>query len=169
MNEDIPLPFRLPVGVAETAAGPPKWRERSAVWRRSKRQHGPGASAARSAMAEAAAQYQKGLDQLALLPDNCERLQQELESCSALGAALLVVKGNAAPETGHAYARARELWEQLGSPIEFLRVPYGQSLCHAFRGELDLALRLDNGLLRLSGQRNDFAGLVLGTYRPVET
>jgi hypothetical protein len=157
------------VGVAETAAGPPKWRERSAVWRRSKRQHGPGASAARSAMAEAAAQYQKGLDQLALLPDNCERLQQELESCSALGAALLVVKGNAAPETGHAYARARELWEQLGSPIEFLRVPYGQSLCHAFRGELDLALRLDNGLLRLSGQRNDFAGLVLGTYRPVET
>jgi predicted ATPase len=119
-------------------------------------------SAARSAMAEAAAQFQKGLDQLALLPDNHERLQQELEFCSALGAALLVVKGNAAPETGHAYARARELWEQLGSPVEFLRVPYGQSLYHAFRGELNLALRLDNDLLRLSGQRNDFAGLVLG-------
>ena len=88
-------------------------------------------SAARSAMAEAAAQFQKGLDQLALLPDNPERQRQELEFCSALGAVLRGVKGHAAPETGQAYARARELWEQLGSPSEFLRVPYGQSLYHA--------------------------------------
>ena len=84
-------------------------------------------SAARSAMAEAAAQFQKGLDQLALLPDTPERQRQELEFCSALGAVLIAVKGFAAPETGHAYARARELWEQLGSPSEFLQVPYGQS------------------------------------------
>ena len=45
-------------------------------------------SAARSAMAEAAAQFQKGLDQLALLPDDPERQRQELEFCSALGAVL---------------------------------------------------------------------------------
>jgi class 3 adenylate cyclase/predicted ATPase len=121
-------------------------------------------SAARSAMAEAAAQLQKGLDQLALLPDTPERQRQELEFRSTLGAVLLAVKGPAAAETGHAYARARELWEQLGSPVEFLRVPYGQSLYHAFRGELDLALRLDDGLLRVSRQRNDSAGLVLGHY-----
>ena len=119
-------------------------------------------SAARSAMAEAAAQFQKGLDQLALLPDNPERQRQELEFCSALGAVLRAVKGHAAPETGHAYARARELWEQLGSPSEFLQVPYGQSRYHAFRGEFDLAQRLDEDLLRLSRQRNDSAGLVLG-------
>ena len=72
-------------------------------------------SAARSAMAEAAAQLQKGLDQLALLPDTPERKRQELELRSALGAVLFAVKGFAAPETGRAYARARELWEQLGS------------------------------------------------------
>ena len=119
-------------------------------------------SAARSAMAEAAAQFQKGLDQLALLPEDSERQRQELELRSALGAVLHAVKGYAAPETGHAYARARELWEQLGSPSEFLRVPYGQSLYHVIRGELDLALRLDEDLLRLSRQRNDSAGLVLG-------
>ncbi len=82
-------------------------------------------SAARSAMAEAAAQFQKGLDQLALLPDTPERQRQELEFCSALGAVLMAVKGYAAPETGHAYARARELWEQLGSPSEFLQFPMG--------------------------------------------
>jgi predicted ATPase len=79
-------------------------------------------SAARSAMAEAAAQFHKGLEQLALLPDTPERQRQELEFWSALGAVLLAVKGYAAPETGQAYARARDLWEQLGSPSEFLQV-----------------------------------------------
>ena len=119
-------------------------------------------SADRSAMAEAAAQLQKGLDQLALLPDTPERRRQELEFWSALGAVLLAVKGQAAPETGHAFARAQELWEQLGSPSEFLQVPYGQSRYHAVRGELDLARRLDEDLLDLSRQRDNSAGLVLG-------
>jgi len=67
-----------------------------------------------------------------------------------------------APETGRVYARARELWEQLGYPAEFVQIPYGQSRYHAHRGELDLAQRLDEGLLRLSCQRNDTAGLILG-------
>jgi class 3 adenylate cyclase/predicted ATPase/energy-coupling factor transporter ATP-binding protein EcfA2 len=119
-------------------------------------------SAARSAMAEAAAQLQKGLDQLALLPDNRRRQQQELEFWSSLGAALRYVKGQAAPEMGDAFTRARELWERLGSPSEFLHIPYGQSNYHIYRGEFDLARRLDEDLLRLSRQRSDSAGLVLG-------
>jgi class 3 adenylate cyclase/predicted ATPase len=118
-------------------------------------------SAARSAIAEAAAQFQKALDQLALLPGNPDRQRQELEFCSALGAALRFVKGQAAPETGQAYARARELWEQLGYPAEYLHIPYGQSRYHVYCGELDLALRLDEDLLRVSRQRNDSRGLVL--------
>jgi class 3 adenylate cyclase/predicted ATPase len=119
-------------------------------------------SVARAAIAEAAGQFQKGLDQLALLPNTPERQRQELEFRIASGAVLRAVKGQAAAETGRAYARARELWDQLGSPSEFLQVPYGQSRYHAFRGELDLALRLDEDLLRLSHQRNDAAGLILG-------
>jgi class 3 adenylate cyclase/predicted ATPase len=121
-------------------------------------------SAARSAMAEAAAQFQKALDQLTLLPDTVERQRQELEFCCALGAVLIAVKGHAAPETGQAYARARQLWEQLGSPSEFLRVPFGQSLYCVYRGELDLALRLDEDLLRVSRQRNDSVALVMGHF-----
>ncbi|HEX3471403.1 MAG TPA: hypothetical protein VHT28_09480 [Silvibacterium sp.] len=46
--------------------------------------------------------------------------------------------------------------------MEFLQVPYGQSVYHMGRGELGLAQRLDEDLLRLSRQRNDSAGLVLG-------
>ena len=119
-------------------------------------------SVARSALAEAAAQFQKGLDQLALLPDDRERQRQELELYSSLGSVLIAAKGFAAPETGHAYARARALWEQLGSPSEFLRIPFGQSRFHVHRGEFDLAQRLDEDLLRLSRERSDSAGLVLG-------
>ena len=115
-------------------------------------------------MSEAAAQFQKGLDQLALLPDKPERQRQELGFRSSLGAVLLVVKGFAAPETGDAYARARELWEQLGSPSEFLHIPFGQSVYHLIRGELELAQHFDEELLRLSGQRDDFAGLILSHF-----
>jgi len=78
-----------------------------------------------------------------------------------LAVALIAVKGHAAPETGHAYIRARGLWVQLGSPSEFLQVPHGLARYHAHRGEIDLALRLDEDLLRLNGQRNHSAGLVL--------
>jgi predicted ATPase len=68
-------------------------------------------SGARSALVEAAAQFQKALEQVTLLPDTPERKRQELELHSALGAVLQATKGYAAAETGQAYARARELWE----------------------------------------------------------
>jgi class 3 adenylate cyclase/predicted ATPase len=119
-------------------------------------------SVARSAMAEAAAQFQKGLDQLALLPDTRDRQFQELEFCGALGAALMAAKGYAAQDTGRAYGRAREVWEELGSPSAFLHIPYGQSRYHVYCGEVDVALRLDDDLLRLSSQRDDSSGLILG-------
>src|SRR5262249_4344431 len=105
-------------------------------------------SAARSAMAESKAQLLKGLAQLELLADSPERQRQELELRIALGAGLNAVKGVASSETGLVYGRARELWEQLGSPSEYLQVPYGLSVHLAFRGELDLAQRIDYDLLR---------------------
>jgi hypothetical protein len=105
-------------------------------------------------MAEAATQFQKGLNQLALLPDGPERQRQELEFCSALGAVLRFVKGQAAPETGRAFARARELWEQLGFPAGYLHIPYGQSRYHGYRGSASnsfLCLHQGASLLSSSG------------------
>jgi predicted ATPase len=99
-----------------------------------------------------------------LLPDDFARRRQELEFYAALGAVLQAVKGFAAPETGYAYGRARELWEQLGSPSEFLHIPRGQSVYHAIRGEFELALRIEEDLLGLSRQRGDPARLVLAHY-----
>src|SRR5262245_29980214 len=62
-------------------------------------------SAARSAMAEAVAQFQKALDQLALLPENRQRKQQEIEFWSALVAAMRNVKVEAEPGKGHTLDR----------------------------------------------------------------
>jgi predicted ATPase len=118
-------------------------------------------SAARSAMAEAAAQFQKALDQLALLPDTPERRRLELEFLNSLGWALRFSKGLAAQETGRSFARAREVWEQLGSPLEFFEIPWRLSLHHQNRGELDLAMRLDENLLRLSVEQHNAAALAI--------
>ena len=97
------------------------------------------------------------------MPDSPERQRRELEFCSALGAVLLAAaKGPGAPETGQAYARARELWEQLGSPSEFVGIPYGESFYHVVRGEFDRGQSLAEDMLRLGRQRNDAAGVVLG-------
>jgi hypothetical protein len=113
-------------------------------------------------MAEAAAQFQKGLVQLALLPDNPERQQRELVLLESLGAVLQSIRGYGAPETGEIFARARKLWERLGFPSEFRQIPYGQSRHHMARGELDRAQWLAEDLLRVSLERDDSAGLVLG-------
>jgi TolB-like protein/class 3 adenylate cyclase/predicted ATPase len=119
-------------------------------------------SVARSAMAEAAAQFQKGLDQLALLPDTPDRQRQELEFYNALGAVYQVFTAVVAQEAGYAFGRARELWERLGSPPEFVQALYGQSRYHRVRGEFDLAQRLAEDLLRWGNERNASAALVLG-------
>lgn len=121
-------------------------------------------SVARSAITEAAAQFQKGLDQLACMPDHPDRQRRELEFYSSLGALLLAINGYAAPETGHAYDSARDLWEQLGYPSAFFGVPFGQLAYHAVRAEFDKALRLAEDMLRLSHERHDPSGLVMGHF-----
>src|SRR5215472_4685644 len=126
-------------------------------------------SAARSAMAEAAAQFQMGLSQLALLPDGAQRQRQELEFYDALGGVFRTVKGFAAVETGSAFASARRLWEQLDCPSEFLQIPLRQATYHALRGEFDLAVYLAQYVLHLSLQRNDMTGVIAALHNIGQT
>ncbi len=121
-------------------------------------------SAARSNLAEAAVQFRKGIDLLELQPSSPECLRQKLELWSALGAVLHALRGYAAPETGDAFLGAWKLWEQLGSPSEYMQVPFGQIRYHVHHGELALAQSLDEDLLRLARQRNDGADLALAHY-----
>jgi tetratricopeptide (TPR) repeat protein len=61
------------------------------------------------ANAEAISHLTQGLALLETLPETPERVQQELAMQLALVAPLQATRGYAAPETGRAYARAREL------------------------------------------------------------
>lgn len=75
----------------------------------------------RSANVEAIRHFSKGLELLEALPATPERVQQELTLQLGLGAPLLLIKGSAAPEVAHAYARAHELCQEVGnSPQRFL-------------------------------------------------
>jgi predicted ATPase len=113
-------------------------------------------SLARSAMIEAAAQFQKGLELLPGLPDGTDRERQELELQSALGRALVASKGPAAPEAGEAYLRARTLCERLDDARSLVPVLMGQFAHRLLRGELAAARRIAYDLL-VSGQRKNDA------------
>src|SRR5206468_3676961 len=66
----------------------------------------------RSANLEAINHLSKGLEELKLVQEGPGR--QELAFQTALGSSLISVHGYAAPQTGAAYRRARELCERLG-------------------------------------------------------
>ena len=103
---------------------------------------------ARSAVAEAITQLKKGLELLTSLPDGVARQRQELQLQIALGRALLVSRGYAAPTVGETYARARALCERLDRPPEIVPVLYGQCLNHLINGPLPLAREIAADLLQ---------------------
>ena len=116
----------------------------------------------RSAMAEAVAQLTRGLEALAGLPDGLERQRRELGLQLALGQASIAARGFAAPETGRAYTRARDLCRELGDVPELFPALYGRSVHHLVRGELAVAHEAARELLRSAEDRGDAAARVTG-------
>lgn len=119
-------------------------------------------SKARSAMAEAIGQLQKGLDLLSHLPDTAERQRSELELQLALGGALIAAKGHAAEETGKAYARAHRLCELLNDTPNLLKALWGEFVHHHVRAEINRSHPAAEELLDLAGRQNETATLVEG-------
>jgi hypothetical protein len=95
---------------------------------------------ARSAMVEAVAQLEKGLELLATMPSSRGHQQQELDLRLALGAALAATRGYSSPQVGEAFTRASELAEQVDEPGRLLPILYGQFGYHLVRSEHRLAL-----------------------------
>jgi class 3 adenylate cyclase len=87
----------------------------------------------RCAMTEAVAQLQKGLNQLASLPDNSRREALELDLKIALGPALIATRGYSSPEAGDTFTRASALAEQLGRSEYDVALLYGLSVYHELR------------------------------------
>src|SRR5713101_7398985 len=78
-----------------------------------------------SANSETISHLTKGLELLKTLPDTPERAQQELTLHIALGGPLVATKGYTAPEVERVYARARELYRQVGETPQLFQVLLG--------------------------------------------
>jgi predicted ATPase len=132
-------------------------------------------SLARSALAEAAAQLTRALEQIAALPSTPTLRRDEIKFQVALANALMHTKGYAASETEVAFDRARVLIERAEalverseSPLVLFSILYGmwaENLV-AFRGH---ALRaLSAQFLTLAKQQTSTAPIMIG-HRLVAT
>lgn len=92
-------------------------------------------AAERSANLEAIRHLSRALESLKILPDSPERDRQELIVQSAIGTPLTAVHGYAAPETGIAFSRARELGARLGDAHALFSTLSGQWTFHCVRGD----------------------------------
>ena len=115
----------------------------------------------RSANVEAIGHLTKGLELLKTLPDTPERTQLELDLQIALGPVLMNTKGPAAPEVERAYARARELCQQVGETPQLFPMLWGLWYFHNGRAAHQTAQELGEQLLSLAQHIQDSACLVV--------
>jgi predicted ATPase len=118
----------------------------------------------RSAMVEAEALLRKGLNLVSGLPDSVLRQEHELALQIGLGQALFATQGWAAPGVGEAYARARQICDQLDRPHELLPILYGQWIHQAMRADLELAQRLAGEMQLLGEMQDDTVARVMGCW-----
>jgi predicted ATPase len=114
----------------------------------------------RSGHREAIEHLTKGLELLKFLPETPERTRQELLLQIALGSTLMATKGYAAPEVERAYARARELCQQVEETLQQFQVLWGLWQYHIVRAELQSAYELAEQFLAVAQRVQDPAFLV---------
>jgi class 3 adenylate cyclase/predicted ATPase len=118
----------------------------------------------RSADLEAISHFTTGIELLTTLPETPAHTEQALALHIALGAALQMAKGQAAPEVEDAYTRARELCQQMGETPALVPVLFGLWRFYVVRPQLHTARELGDTLLRLAQQAHDPALAVIAHY-----
>jgi predicted ATPase len=118
----------------------------------------------RSAHLEAVSHLTTGIELLKILPETSEHTQQSLTLHLALGAALQITKGFAAPEVEHAYTQARTLCQQIGETPQLVPVLFGLWRFYVVRAQLHTAHELGETLLRLAQRAGDPALAVIAHY-----
>jgi predicted ATPase len=121
-------------------------------------------AARRNAHHDAVAALRQGLTLLATLPESPERTQHAMTLYLALGTALLMTKGQAAPEVEHAYTQARALCQQVGETPELVPVLFGLWRFYIARPQFHMTRELGETLLRLAQQAHDPALAVVAHY-----
>jgi len=118
----------------------------------------------RSAHLEAVSHLTTGIELLTTLPETPERTQHAVTLYIALGAALQIAKGLAAPEVEHAYTQARAWCQQVGETPDLVPVLFGLWRFYLVRPQLHTARELGDTLLRLAHQAYDPALAVVAHY-----
>jgi predicted ATPase len=108
-----------------------------------------------SANTEVASHFSKALGLFNKLENAAERPQDELALQMPLAAALMAIKGFAAPEVGETYFRARELCHQLGDTSQTFPVLYGVFAYYFIGGHLENALGLAEECLDLAKREGE--------------
>jgi predicted ATPase/DNA-binding winged helix-turn-helix (wHTH) protein len=121
----------------------------------------------RFAYQEAVGLSRRGLELVEKLPDTPERAQQELWLQLTLGVPLIATQGYAAPDVGKAYARARELCQQLGETPEISQVLWGLRTFYTVKAELGTAREIAEEFLRLA-ERLPYPGLAMRGHWAME-
>jgi class 3 adenylate cyclase/predicted ATPase len=118
----------------------------------------------RSAYLEAVSHLTTGIELLTTLPETPAHTQHALTLHIALGATLLVTKGQAAPEVEHAYTQARALCQQVGETPDLVPVLFGLWRFYHARAQFHTARELGDTLLRLAQQAHDPALAVIAHW-----
>ena len=118
----------------------------------------------RSAHLEAISHCTTGIELLTTLPETPEHTQQALTLYIGLGAALLITKGQAAPEVEHAYTQARALCQQVGETPDLVPVLFGLWRFYLTRAQLHTAREFAETLLRLAQRADDPTLAVIAHY-----
>ncbi len=106
----------------------------------------------RSAHLEAISHFTTGIELLKTVPETPERTTYALALHIALGAELLMTKGQAAPEVEHTYTQARALCQQVGEPPELVTVLFGLWRFYYARSQLHTARELGETLVHQAHQ-----------------
>jgi predicted ATPase len=114
----------------------------------------------RSANREAETLARRGLDLLAKLDNDAERIQLELLLQTTLATSLSATQGYGASEVKQAYTRARELCREFGDHLQLAPVLWGLWRFYLIRSDLDVAYELAQHFLQLAQNEQDAALLV---------
>src|SRR5262249_37292229 len=112
-------------------------------------------ASSRSAHLEAISHFTTGIELLKSLPETPEHTQHAVTLYTALGAALALTKGLAAPEVEHAYTQAHALCQQVGETPQLVPVLLGLWGFYFVGSQLHTARELAETLLRLAQHAND--------------
>lgn len=123
----------------------------------------------RYAHREAAEYQQRALTLLQSLPDTSARAQQELALQIALAVSLTTTKGFADPGVERAYARARQLCQQIGDVPTLMPVLYGLWNFYLVRPDMQTAQELADQMLVIAQREQDPAFLLAAQNAQTQT